>query len=64
MPVITGKLKKQDELRINKADIFTLLVAPLGVNINENLTYEWDAAADQLVIRRQSTEVDQPINVP
>lgn len=27
MPVITGKLKRTDELRINKADLFTLRCA-------------------------------------
>lgn len=64
MPVIVGKLKKTDELRINRVDIFTLFLAPLGLSINENFSFSWDGATDQLVIQRQSTEQDQAITVP
>lgn len=64
MPVIVGKLKKTDELRINRTDIYTLFLAPLGLSVNENFSFSWDQSTDQLVIQRESTEVNQNIPVP
>lgn len=55
MPVIVGKLKRTDELRVDRIDLFNLFLAPLGPSPNETFSLSYDKSREQLVIQREST---------
>lgn len=61
MPV-QATLSKQDTLRVGRAEVFRLLVAPLGVLASEQLEYRWDTTTDELVITRMS--IASPLTIP